>query len=83
MAKDREEVIKIMFWLDHFSCISMVLRLRPIIYTMLGISIMGAVVMYIHGAWFFISDRSYELFTSFVIAIMFLVSIAGVIVINL
>ena len=84
MAKDSEEVIKIMFWLDHMSCISLILQLRPVIYTTLGLSIVCVIVSLVFKGYYgAISDESYIGFTYWAFIGMLIASIIMVILINL
>ena len=73
-----------MFWLDHFSCISMVLRLRPVVYTTLGLSIVFVIVSLVFKGYYgAISDKSYIDFTYWAFIGMLIASIILVILINL
>jgi len=72
-----------MFWLDHMSCISLILQLRPVIYTTLGLSIVCVIVSLVFkGHFSAIRDSSYTTFTYWAFIGMLIQSIILVILIN-
>ena len=73
-----------MYWIDHMSCIAVIQMLKPIIYTMLGISIICVIIsLIIKGHFSGMRDETYETFTHWAFILMLIISIMQVIIINI